>query len=194
MSSTAATIDARSLAGLSDAQLLDVRTPAEFEDTHVEGSRLAPLDRLDPERVREVFDLDKPVYVICGSGKRAGMAAEKLQAAGLECAVVLEGGVGAWESEGLPVNRGRKTISIERQVRITAGALVVLGVGLSLLNSWFLVLPAFIGAGLVYAGATDTCGMGMMMARMPWNRAASESAAAACAIESSHSRRETAAA
>ena len=182
MSDSTPTIDAKSLAALSGAQMLDVRTPAEFEDTHIAGSKLSPLDQLDADEVRHAFDTQLPLYIVCGSGKRASMAAEKLKAAGLDCAVVLEGGVGAWESKGLPVNKGRETISIERQVRIVAGALVVGGAGLALTNPWFLILPAFIGSGLVFAGATDTCGMGMMMARMPWNRAADGSAAEACAI------------
>lgn len=185
MSDSFVSIDANSLAAVANAQLLDVRTPAEFDDTHIAGSRSAPLDQLEAEQVSQVFDTALPVYVVCGSGKRAGIAAEKLRAAGLDCAVVLEGGVGAWESKGLPVNRGRKAISIERQVRILAGSLVVVGTGLGILNPWFLVIPAFIGSGLVFAGATDSCGMGMMMARMPWNQAARGSAAEKCAICSS---------
>ena len=187
MSDSSRTIDSQSLAAVSGAQLLDVRTPAEFEDTHIAGSSLSPLDQFDPDQVRRAFDVEAPVYLVCGSGKRASMAAEKLRAAGLECGVVLEGGVGAWESEGLPVERGRMTISIERQVRILAGALVVVGTGLGFLNPWFFALPAFIGSGLVFAGITDTCGMGLAMARMPWNRAVAGSVAEACAIRSTGS-------
>ena len=182
-------IQAPDLGKVSDPQLLDVRTPAEFEDTHIDGSHLLPLDQVDSGQVQALFDTEQPIYVVCGSGKRAGMAVEKLRSAGLECAVVLEGGVGAWENHGLPVNRGRKTISIERQVRIAAGALVALGVGLSLLHSAFLILPAFIGAGLVFAGITDSCGMGLVMAKMPWNQAkqpaANPAAASACATTGS---------
>jgi hypothetical protein len=78
---------------------------------------------------------------------------------------------------GLPVNRGPQAISLERQVRIVAGSLVVLGTGLgALVSSWFLVLSGFVGMGLVFAGITDSCAMGMLLARMPWNRAAAGSA------------------
>lgn len=83
----------------------------------------------------------------------------------------VEGGTLAWEGAGLPVVRGRRVISLERQVRIAAGALVVAGVLLGwLVHPAFLGLSAFVGAGLVFAGVTDTCGMGLLLARMPWNR------------------------
>ena len=100
------------------------------------------------------------------------MAAEKLD--GHPRIVVVEGGTEAWVDSGLPVVRGKKAVSLERQVRIAAGALVLIGSILTLVNSYFLVLPAFVGAGLVFAGVTDTCGMGMLLAKMPWNQVKNE--------------------
>lgn len=166
---TVPTVTPRRLAELraagDAAELIDVRTPVEFREVHADGARNVPLDRLDPVGVRG------PVYVICKSGGRGRQACERLLAAGVEGVVNVEGGTQAWADAGLPVVRGRKAVSLERQVRIAAGALVLLGVALGwLVEPAFLGLAAFVGAGLVFAGVTDTCGMGMVLARMPWNR------------------------
>jgi hypothetical protein len=94
--------------------------------------------------------------------------------------VNVEGGTQACESSGVPVVRGKKAISLERQVRIAAGSLVLTGVTLGwLVHPGFFGLSAFVGAGLVFAGITDTCGMGMLLARMPWNQC--DAGASACA-------------
>ena len=83
----------------------------------------------------------------------------------------VEGGTLAWDQAGLPVSRGRKVISLERQVRIAAGLLVLTGAVLALtVHPWWAGLSAFVGAGLMFAGITDTCGMALMLARMPWNQ------------------------
>ncbi len=155
---------------LDGALLLDVRTPAEFEELHIPGSRLLPLHELDAAKAAAMRTEGQPCYVICRSGNRAGQAAQKLIEAGQENIIVLDGGVTAWEKAGLPVNRGRKTISIERQVRMGAGALVVTGVVLGVwVDPLFLILSGFVGCGLIFAGITDWCGMGLLLARMPWN-------------------------
>ncbi len=152
------------------ALMLDVRTPAEFEEAHIEGSVLHPLTDLNPDKVRSMAEGRENCFVICRSGNRAKQAAEKLAAAGLHNVQVLEGGVQAWESIGLPLNRGQKTMSLERQVRIAAGFLVLCGVILAyFVNPAWIALSGFVGAGLIFAGITDTCGMGMIIARMPWN-------------------------
>ncbi|WP_165253364.1 rhodanese-like domain-containing protein [Paludisphaera soli] len=155
------------------AELIDVRTPAEYREVHAEAARSIPLDRLDPQAVmagREGPDAG-PLYVICRSGSRAKKACEAFQAAGFPDVVNVEGGTQAWEQAGLPVVRGEKTMSLERQVRIAAGSLVVLGTALgAFVHPAFLGLSGFVGAGLVFAGLTDTCGMGMLLARMPWNQ------------------------
>lgn len=152
--------------------LLDVRTPGEHRTVHVQGVRLCPLDGLEPSKVRteRAADAEGPTYVLCKTGGRAKKAAQRLAEAGVEV-VVVEGGTDACVAAGLPVNRGKAVMSLERQVRIVAGSLVliftILGVALT---PWLLIVPAFIGAGLTFAGVTDTCGMAMVLSRMPWNR------------------------
>ncbi len=154
--------------------LIDVRTPVEYREIHAEIAQSVPLDRLDPIAVMEARNGggEEQLYVICRSGGRGRQAAERFQAAGFSNVVNVEGGTTAWEQAGLPVVRGKKAMSLERQVRIAAGSLVVLGTALgAFVHPAFLGLSAFVGAGLVFAGLTDTCGMGMMLARMPWNQA-----------------------
>lgn len=156
--------------------LIDVRTPVEYSAMHAEGARPVPLDRLDPAAVMasRAGPADQPVYFICQSGDRSAKAAESFQSAGFDNVLSVEGGTAAWERAGLPVVRGtRRVISLERQVRIAAGLVVLLGVGLgSFVHPAFLALCGFVGAGLVFAGVTNWCGMGMLLARMPWNQAA----------------------
>jgi rhodanese-related sulfurtransferase len=166
--------------------LIDVRTPAEYREVHAEPARLVPLDGLDPKAVMEARGgpEDRPLYLICRSGARGRQACERFHAAGFTNAVNVEGGTLAWERAGLPVVRGKRTVSLERQVRIAAGSLVVLGTVLgAFVHPGFLALPAFVGAGLIFAGVTDTCGMGMLLARMPWNRAGETVAACSPASE-----------
>ncbi len=155
------------------AILLDVRTPAEFEEIHIPQATSVPLDRLDPSRL----DKSQKYFVICRSGGRGATACDKLRAAGIDAANV-EGGTLAWERAGLPVVRGRKTMALERQVRIAAGGIAFTGAVLALaIHPYFAGISAFIGAGLVFSGVTETCGMGRVLARMPWNRRG-----ASCAI------------
>ncbi len=155
--------------------LLDVRTPSEYQNIHVPGAVLEPLDSLDAARLAQHFSPEGPVYVLCQSGTRAKQAIQCLENAGVRCCVLVEGGTVGWVQAGLPVEgQTVKNISLERQVRIVAGALVLAGTLLGLLwNRLLLGLPALVGGGLLFAGITDTCGMGMLLARMPWNRAAS---------------------
>lgn len=154
-----------------NALVIDVRTPAEFKSVHVEGAELLPLDSFDAALLCQKHGHDTPVYILCQSGKRATMAAQKLTAEGHQAVHVVEGGTESAIQTGITVIRGKGTISIERQVRIAAGALVFMGTLLGLyVHSGFFGLPAFVGAGLVFAGITDTCGMGMMLAKMPWNQ------------------------
>jgi len=157
----------------SPVELLDVRTPAEYREVHAEQARLVPLDGLDPRKVMEARNgtKDDPLYLICRSGSRGRQACEQFLAAGYHNVINVEGGTLEWERVGLPVVRGKKSVSLERQVRMAAGSLVVLGTGLgAFVHPGWLALSAFVGAGLVFAGITDTCGMGMLLARMPWNR------------------------
>lgn len=153
--------------------LIDVRMPTEFREVHAEGAKNYPLDSLDPKAIAGSRNgrSSEPVYVICKSGNRSTKAVQKFLDAGIVNVVNVEGGTTAWEAAGLPVSRGKKAISLDRQVRIVAGALVFAGSALGyFVNPYFIGLSAFVGAGLVFAGITDTCGMGMMIAKMPWNR------------------------
>ena len=153
--------------------LIDVRTPVEYQAIHVEIARNVPLDQLDPEALMQARNgsSTEPLYVICQSGGRGGRACEKFVKAGYLNVVNIEGGTTACIEAGLPVVRGKKAVSLERQVRIAAGSLVLLGAVLGwLVHPAFFGLSAFVGAGLIFAGITDTCGMGMILARMPWNR------------------------
>jgi rhodanese-related sulfurtransferase len=156
-----------------DVILLDVRTPAEFNTVHVPGAKNVPLDQLDPRAMVDAGRASplEPVYLLCQSGGRATKAAEKFAQAGIENAVIVEGGTKAWIDAGLPVERGTSNaISIERQVRLGAGSLVLLGVLLAVfVHPWFLALSGFVGAGLLFAGITDWCGMGLLLAKAPWN-------------------------
>jgi rhodanese-related sulfurtransferase len=164
----------RRISGSEAGDLIDVRAPGEFSRQHAAGARSLPLDQLDPTaflRERENAK-GRPIYLICQSGKRAAMAADKLATAGCTDAVIVEGGTVAWAEAGLPCeSTGRGVISLERQVRITTGVLVLAGIVLAwFVNPVFIWLSAFVGAGLIFAGITDFCGMGLLLAKMPWNR------------------------
>ena len=139
--------------------LIDVRTPVEYREVHVAAARNVPLDRLDPAAVMRSRNGSEgePLYVLCRSGSRGRQACEKFLAARFTNIVNVEGGTLACVESGLPVVRGKKAISLERQVRIAAGLLVLLGAILGwLMHPAFVGLSAFVGAGLVFAGVTDT--------------------------------------
>lgn len=176
-----ATITPQQLAEIAKGgavELIDVRTPAEYEELHVAFARNVPLDRLDPKSLSG--QAGTTLYVVCRSGSRGQKACEQLLAAGFTEVVNVEGGTLACAEAGLPVVRGRKMMSLERQVRIAAGSLVVTGVGLGFLHPAFFGLSGFVGAGLVFAGLTDTCAMGMVMSRMPWNQRGPKAGSSSC--------------
>jgi rhodanese-related sulfurtransferase len=159
-------------------QIIDVRTAAEVANQSLEDSTHFPLQDLNCADIKAYLkkqnhDPEHPVYLLCASGQRATRAAEQLKD-DLDCPlVIIDGGIGALNTAGISVQQGTgKTISLERQVRITSGCLVLLGVILgSLLNPWFYTISALVGTGLAFSGITDSCGMAMLLARMPWNRA-----------------------
>ena len=153
--------------------LIDVRTPMEFYEVHAVGSLNAPLDRLNPELIMSSRGAraQEPLYIICRSGARSAQACSDFVKAGFENVVNIEGGTLAWVAAGLPVNRGTKQmISLERQVRIVAGLLIVVGTLLAIISPWFLVIPGVVGASLTFAGMSNNCGIGMILKKMPWNR------------------------
>ncbi|MEI6211551.1 MAG: MBL fold metallo-hydrolase [bacterium] len=167
---TAAEVVRRVAAG-GAASVIDVRTGAEFESEHIPGSRLISLDQLEM-RADQVRATAAPRLLLCRSGNRAGMARktlEKLRVAGL---CVIEGGLAAYVAAGGVTVKGRAIISLERQVRIAAGSLALLGVLLgAFVHPSFLILSGFVASGLIFAGLTDWCGMGILLSKMPWNQA-----------------------
>ena len=137
---------------------------------HANGAENHPMESLDLEKIP--FAKEDEIHVICQSGGRSMKVSQKLETVGFTNIVNVEGGTSAWHAAGLPVSEGKKAMSLERQVRIAAGSLVVLGTAVGqFVHPGGFGLSAFIGAGLIFAGVTDTCGMGMMIAKMPWNRA-----------------------
>ena len=171
------TIDAPTLAerlgdtGSPDPTLIDVRTPAEFEAGHIAGAVNVPLDELRSQLgdLREVLH-DHDVVLVCRSGARAGQAQQALRGAGLTSPTVLAGGIVDWEKTGGDLKRGRQAWELERQVRLAAGSLVAAGVLASTVAPKAKWLSGAIGGGLVLAAVSNTCAMGMALARMPWNR------------------------
>ena len=156
-----------------ETRLLDVRTPGEFAAEHIAGAYNVPLDTLSEHGAEIRAAVKDPVVLVCRSGQRARKAEEALKSAGMSNLHILEGGVSAWTAAGQPVRRGVPRLSLERQVRIAAGALAATGGFLALVvNPLFAALPALVGSGLVFAGVTDTCAMGMLLARLPHNRPA----------------------
>lgn len=169
-------VNVESLKGLlsdgvgADTLVIDVRTPAEYKREQIVGVMNIPLD--DIENYVDTLRNYKRVYVHCASGNRSGQACAKLTALGLDNIVNVQGGISAWKDAGFNVQVNKSApLPIMQQVQIVAGSLVVLGVILSLLiNPVFIALSAFVGAGLVFAGVSGVCTMGLILARMPWNR------------------------
>ncbi len=153
-----------------DAVLIDIRESDEHAREHIVGARLAPLSAIDAHD----FDREHAKLAVfhCKSGMRTQANAALLLAKGFRDARCLEGGIDAWKAAGLPIHSNAKApLEIMRQVQITAGALVVLGVALGLsIHPGFFVLCAFIGSGLFFAGITGWCGMATLLKRMPWNK------------------------
>jgi glyoxylase-like metal-dependent hydrolase (beta-lactamase superfamily II)/rhodanese-related sulfurtransferase len=155
--------------------VVDVRLPVEYRAMHLEPSVCMPLDEL--ARRRDELPHDRDLVLVCRTGTRARLAAAQLSDFRTG---VLEGGLVAWQEGGHPVVNGKAHVSLERQVRIAAGALTCAGGVLAVtVSSWFGLLPAFVGAGLVYAGVTDRCGMAMLLARLPYNRVPADGTCAA---------------
>ncbi len=150
--------------------LLDVREYPEFAGGHLPGARLLPLAEL--ERRANELPRDREMVCVCRTGRRSAEAAGKLAQLGFGEVRDLAGGVMAWEQEGLPLEReARAPWALERQVRLVAGVLVLLGLALSHVWPAAMALAWFVPLGLVFAAITDSCAMGMLIAKLPWNRA-----------------------
>jgi len=151
-------------------RLLDVRTPGEFRTAHIPGSYNVPLDTLREHRAELLTHLDEDVVLVCRSGQRAAQAEKALAEAGLPNLRVLEGGIVAWETAGAPVNRGPERWDMERQVRLVAGS-IVLATGLAgVFVPGAHLIGTAIGAGLTYAAVSNSCAMGVLLSKLPYNR------------------------
>lgn len=156
--------------------LVDVRSSAEYRAGHVPGALSLPLDELDNVEIahytgNQALGKDQTLYLTCQQGVRAEKAAQMLHESGFHNLALLKGGTDAWEKAALPMHRDSNAISLERQVQITVGTLLILKVVFGFtVHELFFVLAALIGAGLITAGITRWCGMAQLLARMPWNR------------------------
>ncbi|MFT3728770.1 MAG: rhodanese family protein [Terricaulis sp.] len=166
-------IDAAALKRMLDdgqAVLIDIREHDEHAREHIVGARLAPLSAIDAHD----FDADhgKAAVFHCKSGMRTQANAARLLGRGFQHAYYLAGGLEAWKAAGYPVHANKKAaLEIMRQVMLTAGFIVLSGVLLgTFVDRWFFVLSAFMGAGLMFAGATGWCGLALLLKTMPWNR------------------------
>ena len=148
-------------------RLVDIREPDEVEAYHVQGAESAPLSVIRLIPITPATEAC-PIVFTCHSGRRVGEAAHLLETLAKGPAYALEGGMEAWLKAALPLKRGQK-YSLDRQIRIAAGSIVLLGSLLSLACPLFLIVPLFVGAGLVFAGLTGFCGLGKLLSTMPWN-------------------------
>lgn len=165
--------------------LLDVRTPGEFEYEYIEGSQCDPLQGIDARAWASKLDGARRCVVVCQAGMRARQAADKLEASGAKNLVVLEGGINGWKAAGKPCLRGEKRVlPLDRQVRIASGLVVLTGVVLgAMVNSAWYALAGFMGAGLIFAGMTNWCGLAILVGKMPWNEPGAGSNASCCCVE-----------
>lgn len=155
----------------SDVLLVDVRTPGEYQTAHIEGSVNLPLDQVDAHLRRIVADAGGRIVLVCQSGGRAEQARHKLAEAGLPDVAVLTGGMSAWTATGAPVARsGEARWALERQVRLVAGSIVLLSVLASIWLPELRFVAGAVGAGLVFAAISNSCMMGMLLAKLPYNR------------------------
>ena len=154
-----------------DLRIVDVRTPGEFAGRHIPGSYNVPLPQLREHRTELTASAAGPVVLVCESGRRASQAEQQLADAGLGQVHVLDGGVAAWEARGLEVVRpeGPSPWSLDRQVRLVAGSIVAVSVAASVVWPPAAYVAGVMGAGLAVAALTDTCAMGMALAKLPYN-------------------------
>jgi rhodanese-related sulfurtransferase len=153
-----------------DVRVLDVRSPAEFEGVHIPGAYNVPLDTLGEHAEDIQRHVDEPVVLVCRSGMRASQAEQRLAGAGMGNVKVLEGGMMAWERIDGQVRRGEVRWDIERQVRLVAGSIVLTAIIASIWVPALRYVAGFVGAGLTFAALSNTCAMGMLLSKLPYNR------------------------
>ncbi|MDS1269658.1 rhodanese-like domain-containing protein [Lipingzhangella sp. LS1_29] len=151
---------------------VDVRTPGEYQTAHIPGAINLPMDQLTANLDRIVSEAGGRLVLVCQSGARAEQCRTRLADAGLSTATVLNGGMGAWTAAGGPVVHGEQRWSLERQVRLVAGLIVLVSVLASIAWEPAKYVAAFIGAGLTFAALTNTCGMAILLSKLPYNRPA----------------------
>lgn len=156
--------------GAHDIRILDVRTPAEFETAHIPGAYNIPLDHL-ADAISELRHVGEQTVVVCQTGNRASTACVRLDGAGVTGARRLEGGMSEWERVGGDVFRGTPRWSLERQVRLVAGGIVLASILASVKFPAARFVAGAVGAGLTFAAVSNTCAMGTMLAKLPYNRA-----------------------
>lgn len=152
-----------------DVRLLDVRSPAEYETAHIDGAVNIPVHELDGV-MSELRDVGAELVVVCHSGAGATRACEQMLRGGVTGLRLLQGGVSAWEQSGGSLNRGRQRWSLERQVRLVAGGIVATSILVSLRRPRARFVAGAVGAGLTFAAVSNTCAMGSVLARLPYNR------------------------
>lgn len=151
-------------------KLLDVRSALEFSQAHIKDAVHVPIDIL-AGRAGELSRAGQNYIVLCRTGNRSPMAADMLIQSGIPGVKVMQGGMVRWQKEGLPLVKGEGGVSLERQVRVIAGSFVLLGIALSwFLHTGFIFLSVFVGCGLIFAGLTDNCLMGMLLMKLPYNK------------------------
>lgn len=158
-----------------DLVVIDVRSAAEFESMHIRGSYNVPLPLLSEHTDELAARLGSRVVLVCQSGVRAEQARQRLAKSGIDTAYVLTGGAPGYAAAGGDVVKGKDRWDLERQVRLVAGSLVVLGLaGGKFISPKIRTLAGVIGTGLTFSAATNTCAMGKAISAMPWNKAAKE--------------------
>lgn len=153
--------------------VVDVRTPSEFVTAHIDGAVNLPVDQLNPHLQRIVTAAGGTLLLVCQSGGRAEQAASTLTAGGHSDLVVLSGGMGAWQAAGLPVQHagaGHEKWALERQVRLVAGSIALTSVLASTVTPKAKWGAAFIGSGLTFAALSNTCLMGNLLGKLPYNQ------------------------
>lgn len=169
--STVAVAEAQALIEQPNTLVLDVRSPGEFESTHIDGAINIPVDRLDPHLREIVAGVGGTLLLVCQAGGRAEQAATKLTREGKQDVVLLAGGMNAWQSAGAPVQRtGAEKWGLERQVRLVAGSIVFTAVVGSIWVPALKWVAGAIGMGLAFAAVSNTCMMGMLLSKLPYNQ------------------------
>lgn len=154
----------------SQVKLLDVRSALEFSQVHIKNSINVPIDILSA-KINDLSQAGQAYIVLCRTGNRSPMAADILIQSGVHGVKVMQGGMTRWQKERLPVIKGEGGVSLERQVRLIAGSLVLFGIIMSWLAHWaFIFISIFVSCGLIYSGLSDNCLMGILLMKLPYNK------------------------